>query len=93
MVSVVTMDSKSGVRFDQLSQIVGAVCRCIEIPDRAGKGVRCLLDGFMDSAMKNGLSEEAWPKLHNGTKWDRKTYFESEAFTLGFVRGFFAPTT
>lgn len=89
MVSVVTMDSKSGVRFDQLSQIVGAICRCIELPDQTGKGVRGLLDGFIDAAMHKGLTDEAWPELHNGGKWDRKRYFETEAFFLGLRAWFF----
>ena len=89
MVSVVSIDSKSGVRFDQLSQIVGAVCRCIEIPDRAGKGVRCLLDGFVDSAMNKSLSDEVWPELHHDGKWDQKRFFETEAFYLGMRAWFF----
>ncbi|MBX7259532.1 MAG: ATP-binding protein [Candidatus Hydrogenedentes bacterium] len=83
MVSVVSMDSKSGVRFDQLSQVIGAVCRGIEIPNRAGKGVRCLLDGFDNSIMTGSLSEEVWPELHHDGKWDQKKVFETEAFYLG----------
>lgn len=89
MVSVVTMDSKSGVRFDQLSQFVGAVCRCIELPNRTGKGVRCLLDSFLDTTMKEGLSEEAWPELHNNMKWDRKKLFETEVFYIGLRAWFY----
>lgn len=89
LVSLVSMDSKSGVRFDKLSQIVGAVCRCIEVPNRTEKGVRCLLKGFMDAAMNNGLADNVWQMLHRNGKWDRRMCFETEAFYIGIRAWFF----
>jgi len=89
MVSLVTLDSKSGVRFDQLSQIIGAICRNLEIPGRSGKGVRQLLDAFRDSAIKGTLNGKFWSELHNNGKWDRRRHFETEAFFIGLRAWFF----
>lgn len=83
MVSLVSLDSRSGVRFDLLSQIVGAICRNIELPDRREKGIRSLLDAFKDRVNNNEIDPEYWNTLHSNGKWDRKQHFESEPLFLG----------
>jgi len=88
MVSLVTMDSKSGVRFDRLSQIIGAICRNIEIPSKNKKGVRQLLDAFREAG-NDKLDREFWAELHNNCKWDRRQHFETEPFFIGLRAWFF----
>lgn len=83
MVSLVTMDSKAGVRFDKLSQIVGAICANIQVPDQDGKGIRHLFNAFEKSATDGCLEREFWSTLHNNSNWDKKRHFETEVFFLG----------
>ncbi|MBN1900236.1 DUF2791 family P-loop domain-containing protein [Candidatus Sumerlaeota bacterium] len=83
MVSLVTLDSKSGVRFDRLGQIIGAICRNLEVPECEGKGIRYLLNVFRDKAKNYEIEEAIWNQLHNNCKWDRIQFFETEPFFLG----------
>jgi hypothetical protein len=74
-VSFVTLDAKSGVRFNRMDQIMGAILRNIEIPPHLGpQGLRGVLD-FVCSSCANARSaihngSDYWKKLTNGWKWD-----------------------
>ncbi len=78
-VSVVTLDSSANVRFNRMDQMLGAICRNIEIPGAHGvKGVRYFLE-----SLKEKIQEEAdgefWTKLSNGGKWDYSQCLQSRA--------------
>lgn len=45
-VALVTVDSRSGVRFNRMDQVCSAVMREIEVPGRAGKGIGSLFDHY-----------------------------------------------
>lgn len=47
-VALVTVDSRSGVRFNRMDQVCSAVMREIEVPGRAGKGIGGLFDHYFD---------------------------------------------
>lgn len=74
-VSFVTLDAKSGVRFNRMDQIMGAIFRNIEIPPHLGPpGLRSAMD-LVCSSCSNARSATAngsdyWKKLTNGWKWD-----------------------
>ena len=54
-VALVTVDSRSGVRFNRMDQVCSAVMREIEVPGRDGKGIGCLFDHYF------GVDEEELP--------------------------------
>jgi hypothetical protein len=82
IVSLLTLDAKSGVRFDKLCQIIGAICRNIELPFNQTKGINILLEYLYQYAKTNKMEEETWKQLCNNHKWDRKQLFESELYFL-----------
>lgn len=47
-VALVTVDSRSGVRFNRMDQVCAAVMREIEVPGRDGKGVGVLFEHYFD---------------------------------------------
>lgn len=51
-VALVTVDSRSGVRFNRMDQVASAVMREVEVPGRAGKGIGCLFDQYFDTDEK-----------------------------------------
>lgn len=83
IVSLVTMDFNSRVRLDLLSQIVGSICRNLEVPEKEGKGIRFLLDVFKDHVINQTIDHDFWITLHNDEKWDKKRKFNTEPFFLG----------
>jgi len=89
MVSLVTLDAKSGVRFDKLSQIVGAICRSLEVPGRERKGIRSLFETLSEFAGSNKFDHKFWTTLNSNGKWDRKKVFETEPFFLSLRAWFF----
>lgn len=72
-VSYVTLDAKSGVRFNRMDQILGAILRSVEVPGDASKaGIRRMFDFFCDAAEKarEDRKSKFWAKLTNDWKWD-----------------------
>jgi hypothetical protein len=76
-VSHVIIDSNSGVRFNRMDQIFGAVCRNIVIPKSNGvKGIRSFFDYLLKPANeKNSF----WDEVSNYGKWDYSNTFDSPA--------------
>lgn len=71
-VSLVTLDASSGVRFNRMDQIMGAILRQIEIPPEHGEpGLRGALD-FIQSKCGEGMLDEDpfWDRLANYGEWD-----------------------
>ncbi len=72
-VSYVTLDAKSGVRFNRMDQILGAILRSVELPGSTSvEGIRGLFDFFCEKAEKARLDGKSkfWSSLTNDWKWD-----------------------
>lgn len=82
-VSYVQLDAKSGVRFNRMDQILGAILRSVELPGPQNQsGLRGLLDFITEaaeSARRDGKSE-FWSELTNDWTWDFSEVLESSAF-------------
>jgi hypothetical protein len=78
-VSLVTVDSRSAVRFNRMDQIFGAVAREIEVPGDPGKGIGCLFDRYFET------DEDDLParmrarrrKLSMDSQWSRPSEIKS----------------
>lgn len=85
-VSMVTLDSKSGVRFNRMDQIFGAVCRNIEIPEPgAERGIRGLFDlasEQIESGRKALPQNKFWAALTNDWKWDYSDTLKAPAMYI-----------
>ena len=73
-VSLVTLDSRSAVRFNRMDQILGAICRNIEVPSKPGvKGIRALFDLASEVIEKHKGSRDTalfWRQVTNDWRWD-----------------------
>ena len=80
-ISSVTLDAKSGVRFNRMDQILGAIWRGLEIPNASGsKGVRPFFDFVCQQARNStGKTGRQWEKITNKNKWDFSQTLESPA--------------
>jgi len=81
-VSYVTLDAKSGVRFNRMDQIMGAIFRNIEIPpDQGPAGLPGALDFIRRSCDeargKPNMADGFWRDLTNGWKWDFSEQLEA----------------
>jgi hypothetical protein len=84
-VSSVTLDSKSGVRFNRMDQVFGAVCRNIEVPGVPGqKGIRPVLNFVVDKLerVKDAKAPAFWQQLTNNWRWDFSEVLDSPAVFL-----------
>lgn len=82
-VSTVTIDSNSGVRFNRMDQIFGAVCRNIEIPQSPGqKGLRSFFN-FLVGEINKKNDESIWQEISNNWKWDYSEVLNSPAIFIG----------
>ena len=83
-VSYVTLDAKSGVRFNRMDQILGAILRSVEVPAPGVKpGIRGLFDFLSDlseKARRDGKLRNYWEKLTNGWTWNFSEVLKSAAF-------------
>lgn len=82
VVSSVTLDAKSAVRFNRMDQILGAIWRGLEIPNENGdKGVRPFLNEICEKVEISKLKKnnEFWRNLTNGWRWDLSNALDSPA--------------
>jgi len=80
VVSSVTLDANSGVRFNRMDQIVGAVCRNIEIPGKTGeRGLSPLMDFLTVSINKGIVDSSFFQSLSSKGKWDYSEDLDSKA--------------
>ncbi|MEA2031952.1 MAG: BREX system ATP-binding domain-containing protein [candidate division Zixibacteria bacterium] len=83
VVSTVTLDAKSEVRFNRMDQIFGAVCRNIEIPSAPGnKGIRSFFD-YLSKCASDRSSGTYWRELSSNWKWDYSEKLDSTALFVG----------
>lgn len=73
-VSLLSLDSKSGVRFDRLDQIFGTVCRNLEVPGVPEKGVHTLFERFLSPP--TGSTPNL--KIVNRKCWDENHGFDED---------------
>src|SRR5208282_318719 len=85
-VSSVTLDANAAVRFNRMDQILGAICRNIEVPaNRDCKGMRPLLDLIcrcVEEAKGTTDDGEFWSDLTNQWRWDYSDELDSPAMFL-----------
>ncbi|KKG12534.1 BREX system ATP-binding domain-containing protein [Methanosarcina sp. 2.H.A.1B.4] len=92
-VSLITLDSKSGVRFNRIDQIFGQVCRQLEVPGRSGKSVRNLFDLVYSTCFNKNVPEKIKHEileLSNNGKWDYSRYLLSNALYVALRAWCFA---
>ena len=79
-VALVTVDSKSNVRFNRMDQVVSAVMRSIEVPSHRGKGIGNLFDAFLgadeDEFSNTILDERAGVTDHE--RWSMSQALDSQ---------------
>lgn len=81
-VSSVALDSNGAVRFNRMDQMLGAICRNIEIPSAPGfRGIRALCDAVVRQIheAKRGQGNEYWRRLTNEWRWDHSEVLDSPA--------------
>lgn len=93
-VSYVTLDANSDIRFNRLDQILGAVCRNIDIPTKNKyTGVGSLFE-FASEKVKSGKNSNSntsfWKSLSNNRLWDYSEVFESPSIYIAFRAWCFA---
>lgn len=82
VISSVTLDAKSAVRFNRMDQILGAIWRGLEIPDEnSDKGVRPFLNEICKKVeiSKSKKIECFWKNLTNSWRWDLSNVLDSPA--------------
>lgn len=83
-VSTVTLDAKAGIRFNRMDQILGAICRGLEVPVFPGRsGIRPYFD-FVMGQVNESEDVEFWNELSNGRKWNYSSALESPAMFVAF---------
>lgn len=85
-ISWVELDAKSAVRFNRMDQILGAICRGIEIPGCTGeRGVRSLFNLACKSIEEHrrlGAASSFWHEMTNGWEWDFSEAFDAPAMFI-----------
>jgi hypothetical protein len=83
VVSAVTLDAKSAVRFNRMDQIMGAIFRNIELPSSPGtRGIRCLFDLLRLRSEQDRAKDRKpgfWSDLTHNWKWDYSDELNSPA--------------
>lgn len=84
VVSSVTLDSQSGVRFNRMDQILGAVARGVKVPDYEGQGIGYLLQAVSDRIDEEGAENEQsyWYRLSKGWTWSHSNILGSPALYI-----------
>lgn len=80
-VSLVVIDAQSGVRFNRMDTIFGAICRELEIRGEDQKGVGALFDAFAQStsARMSREMQRTRERISSSGKWDLSDYLKSQA--------------
>jgi hypothetical protein len=82
VVSAVSLDARSAIRFNRMDQILGAIWRGIEVPNSLNhKGVRPFFDTVC-AAIETSKSQKQdclWRDLTNNWKWDFSNVLDAPA--------------
>lgn len=89
--SMVVLDANSGVRFNRMDQIFGAILRNLKIEHEGGTshGLAAVLDFLAESAEAAKSKPKApghkfWAKVTNNWKWDYSEKLASPPFFIAF---------
>ncbi|MCJ7514977.1 MAG: ATP-binding protein [Dehalococcoidia bacterium] len=89
LVSYVKCDSASGVRFNRLDQIFGAVCRGIELPyGQKANGIRAFLNYICTYIKQENPNGSFWRNLTDNGQWRYSDELTSYACYLA-LRGWY----
>lgn len=71
-VSAVVVDSQSGVRFNRMDTVFGAICRSIEVPGASRCGIGALFDRFaeLDRAGMAAAARAEWDRISDDGTWN-----------------------
>ena len=89
VVSSLTLDSRSAVRFNRMDQIVGAAWRGLEIPGAEGMGVRPFMDAVCNTIANPDGNQKFWSDLSGGGKWNYSNILQSPALFVA-IRAWFS---
>lgn len=82
-VSMISVDAKSAARFNRMDQIMGAICRGLEMPNAPGqRGVRGFLDHISRCIHDETGDTVFWRELSSQGKWDYSESLDSKALYL-----------
>lgn len=84
--SLITLDSSSNIRFNRIDQILGQVCRNIQIPENSSRSIRYLFDGLYDDNSDDDFFEE----LSNENSWNRSHLLKSPSFYIALRAWYFS---
>jgi hypothetical protein len=76
--ALVTMDAENGVRGNRMDQVLGAICRALEVPGARGRSVAPLFDAFR---LATAPGEAAWirERISDGGDWSISEHLRSPA--------------
>ena len=86
VVSSVTLDAKSAVRFNRMDQILGAIWRGLETPTNNGrKGIRPFMSEICSRIETSKLRKRTcfWCDLSNEWRWDYSEVLEAPSVYIG----------
>lgn len=68
-ISSITLDAKSGIRFNRMDQIIGQIFRNVEVPAsyQSGKGIGKFFDWVLSTVH---FPNKTWANITNDNKWD-----------------------
>jgi len=80
-VSYVVLDAKSGIRFNRMDQVLGAILRSVELPvTGAGTGLRGLFDVICEVAQRESKgADNFWTRLTKSGSWEFSETLKSPA--------------
>jgi len=84
--SLITLDSTSNVRFNRIDQILGQVCRNIQIPENSSRSVRYLFNALYDDHSDDDFLEE----LSNENHWNRSYLLKSPSIYIALRAWYFS---
>lgn len=83
VVSLIALDAKSAIRFNRMDQILGAICRSIEIPGQdKSKGIRSFFNHIclnIEQARRSS-NKSFWRDLTNNWQWSFSQILDSKGF-------------
>ncbi|HPD61127.1 MAG TPA: DUF2791 family P-loop domain-containing protein, partial [Thermodesulfobacteriota bacterium] len=91
IVSSVALDAKGAVRFNRMDQMLGAICRGLEVPHfNNQRGIRPFFNHLCDTINSSKLTAGAcvWRDLTNNWRWDFSQVLEAPALFIA-IRAWF----
>ena len=80
VVSSVTLDARSGIRFNRMEQILGEVLKGLEAPNKKEQGISAFLDLICEQARNSNGTE--WQRITNNNRWNTSYLLESPAIFI-----------